>query len=72
MRLHRERLRERAAPEHLDETALGHEARAAECFRVDDRAASNASRISRFTTAYSTRNGLRNPFAFGVRLLIGV
>src|SRR5262249_43996350 len=34
--------------------------------------ASNAPSTSRFTTAYSTRNGFLNPFAFGVRRVIGV
>ncbi len=46
-------------------------ARAA-CPGVTSVPASNVSSVVRFTTWYSTRNGLLNPFAFGVRRCSGV
>ena len=52
--------------EHLDQASLGDEAVLPQASRATPRTpASNASSVLRFTTWYSTRNGLVKPFDFG-------
>ena len=73
VRLHGERHRDLAASEDLDEAALGDQAPGPQ--RRRGRRSSlprTPSSVSRFTTAYSTRNGFLKPFAFGVRRAMGV